>query len=81
MLILLALFATCLLEKSDKWGPNGTIQVKADGTKPDRAQDRESRNGEIYMTPRGELRMATSNCDGRGECGPDKDMILRVVLQ
>jgi aldose sugar dehydrogenase len=34
---------------------------------------------EISMTPTGELWMTTSNCDGRGECGPDKDKILRVV--
>jgi glucose/arabinose dehydrogenase len=34
---------------------------------------------EIAMTPSGELWMTTSNCDGRGECGPEKDRILRVV--
>jgi glucose/arabinose dehydrogenase len=36
---------------------------------------------EIAMTPKGELWMTTSNCDGRGECGPEKDRILRVVPQ
>lgn len=36
---------------------------------------------EISMTPTGELWVATSNCDGRGECGPDKDKIFRVVPQ
>jgi glucose/arabinose dehydrogenase len=34
---------------------------------------------EISMTPNGELWVATSNCDTRGECGPDKDQIFRVV--
>jgi glucose/arabinose dehydrogenase len=34
---------------------------------------------EIAMTPNGELWVTTSNCDGRGECGPEKDRILRVV--
>lgn len=36
---------------------------------------------EIAMTPNGELWMTTSNCDGRGECGPQKDLILRVVKE
>ena len=36
---------------------------------------------EIAMTPRGELWMTTSNCDGRGECGPEKDRVLRIVRQ
>jgi glucose/arabinose dehydrogenase len=36
---------------------------------------------EIAMTPSGELWMTTSNCDGRGECGPEKDRILRIVRQ
>ena len=30
MHILLALLATCLLEKSDKWGPDGTVAVKVE---------------------------------------------------
>ena len=34
---------------------------------------------EIAMTPSGELWVTTSNCDGRGECGAQKDRILRVV--
>jgi len=34
---------------------------------------------EIAMTPGGELWVATSNCDGRGECGPEKDRILRIT--
>ncbi len=34
---------------------------------------------EIAMTPAGELWVATSNCDGRGECGPEKDRILRIT--
>jgi aldose sugar dehydrogenase len=36
---------------------------------------------EIAMTPSGELWVSTSNCDGRGECGPEKDRILRIVRQ
>ncbi len=36
---------------------------------------------EIAMTPSGELWMTTSNCDGRGECGREKDRILRIVRE
>lgn len=36
---------------------------------------------EIVMTPAGELWVTTSNCDGRGECGREKDQILRIVRQ
>ncbi|HEY6911412.1 MAG TPA: PQQ-dependent sugar dehydrogenase [Myxococcales bacterium] len=36
---------------------------------------------EIVMTPSGELWVTTSNCDTRGECGPQKDRILRIVRQ
>jgi glucose/arabinose dehydrogenase len=36
---------------------------------------------EIAMTPSGELWLSTSNCDGRGECGPGKDRIVRIVRQ
>ena len=36
---------------------------------------------EIAVTPSGELWVSTSNCDGRGECGPGKDQILRIVRQ
>ena len=34
---------------------------------------------EIAMTPAGELWVSTSNCDGRGECPPEKDRIVRIV--
>ena len=34
---------------------------------------------EIAMTPSGELWVSTSNCDGRGSCGAEKDLILRIV--
>ena len=36
---------------------------------------------EIAMTPSGELWVSTSNCDGRGECGAEKDRIVRIVRQ
>ncbi len=36
---------------------------------------------EIAITPSGELWVSTSNCDGRGECGREKDRILRIVRQ
>ena len=36
---------------------------------------------EIAMTPSGELWVSTSNCDGRGECGAEKDRVLRIVRQ
>ncbi len=34
---------------------------------------------EVVQSPDGELYLTTSNCDGRGECPPDKDQVLRVV--
>ena len=34
---------------------------------------------EIAMTPSGELWVSTSNCDSRGECGAEKDRILKIV--
>jgi glucose/arabinose dehydrogenase len=34
---------------------------------------------EIAMTPSGELWVSTSNCDGRGTRGAQKDLILRIV--
>lgn len=34
---------------------------------------------EVKMGPDGHLYLTTSNCDGRGDCGPQKDKILRVV--
>jgi glucose/arabinose dehydrogenase len=36
---------------------------------------------EIAVTPSGELWVSTSNCDGRGECGSEKDRILRIMRQ
>lgn len=33
---------------------------------------------DVVMGPDGELYVTTSNCDGRGDCGADKDLILRV---
>jgi len=34
---------------------------------------------ETVMGPDGNLYVTTSNCDGRGECGADKDLILRIT--
>ncbi|MDC0709539.1 PQQ-dependent sugar dehydrogenase [Stigmatella sp. ncwal1] len=33
---------------------------------------------ETIMGPDGHLYVTTSNCDGRGDCGPRKDLLLRV---
>lgn len=34
---------------------------------------------EVAMSPQGELYVTTSNCDGRGDCTGEKDMILRIT--
>jgi glucose/arabinose dehydrogenase len=34
---------------------------------------------EVAMGPDGHLYVTTSNCDGRGRCPPEKDIIVRVV--
>jgi glucose/arabinose dehydrogenase len=34
---------------------------------------------DVMMGPGGDLYVTTSNCDGRGECPPDKDRILRIT--
>jgi glucose/arabinose dehydrogenase len=36
---------------------------------------------EVRMGPDGHLYVTTSNCDGRGTCGAQKDQLLRVVPQ
>jgi glucose/arabinose dehydrogenase len=33
---------------------------------------------DVLMGPDGHLYVTTSNCDGRGDCGPRKDLILRL---
>jgi glucose/arabinose dehydrogenase len=34
---------------------------------------------EAIMGPDGELYVTTSNCDGRGDCPPERDRVLRIV--
>ena len=34
---------------------------------------------DVVVSPDGALYLTTSNCDGRGECPPDKDQLARVV--
>jgi glucose/arabinose dehydrogenase len=33
---------------------------------------------DVIMGPDGHLYVTTSNCDGRGDCGSRKDLILRL---
>lgn len=42
-------------------------------------EDSFGRLRDVIMGPDGHLYVTTSNCDGRGECGDDKDRILRIV--
>ena len=42
-------------------------------------QDRPGRLRDVVMGPDGIPYVTTSNCDGRGECGRDRDQILRIV--
>jgi glucose/arabinose dehydrogenase len=42
-------------------------------------QDTWGRLREVIMGPDGDLYVTTSNCDGRGNCGADKDKILRIT--
>ncbi|XXF77460.1 PQQ-dependent sugar dehydrogenase [Myxococcaceae bacterium GXIMD 01537] len=41
-------------------------------------RDTYGRLREALMGPDGHLYLTTSNCDGRGECGPRKDLLLRL---
>lgn len=34
---------------------------------------------DVIMSPEGELYVTTSNCDGRGNCPPEKDKIFRIT--
>ena len=42
-------------------------------------QDELGRLRDVAMGPDGELYVTTSNCDGRGDCGPERDRVLKVV--
>lgn len=42
-------------------------------------QDELGRLREAVISPDGELYITTSNCDGRGNCPPEQDKILRIV--
>jgi glucose/arabinose dehydrogenase len=42
-------------------------------------QNQLGRLREVAMGPDGQLYVTTSNCDGRGECPPQKDKILRIT--
>jgi glucose/arabinose dehydrogenase len=42
-------------------------------------QDQAGRLRDVVMGPDGAPYVTTSNCDGRGDCPPDRDKILRVV--
>lgn len=41
-------------------------------------RDTHGRLRDVLMGPDGHLYITTSNCDGRGDCGPRKDLILRL---
>lgn len=42
-------------------------------------QDTYGRLREVVQAPDGSLYVTTSNCDGRGQCGPTRDSVLRIT--
>lgn len=66
-------------------GASHLHRVTFEPQSPDQVQSHEvyfqnelGRLREVIMGPDGELYVTTSNCDGRGNCPPDKDKILRI---
>ena len=61
-------------------GPDGRVtahEVYLEGNPPDGL----GRIREVVEGPDGALWVTTSNCDGRGTCPPEKDVIVRIVAR
>ena len=59
------------------------VQLSADRAKVEKHEvyfdGTHGRLRDVIMGPDGHLYVTTSNCDGRGSCGADKDKVLRIV--